>query len=117
MSRRLDALPALLDGDVPFAGFDGAAARAVMRRFEASNARFARDYGIGDGVLFDEPAPDWPAVRAAWAAFPDRHRRLVCRYVRDRTGVDLGKPATASLGAAGIAAGVEVRMRVAARWR
>ena len=115
LSHRLAALPALLDSDVPFAGFDGLAARAVMRRFEASNARFARDYRIGDGVLFDEPIPDRPAVRAAWADFSERQRRLVCRYVRVRTGVDLAAPAPAPRGAAGIATGVEVRMRLAAR--
>ena len=118
LSRRLDALPALLDGDAPFAGLGGVGARAVMRGFEEPNAQFARDYGIGDGVLFAEPVPDGPVVRAAWASFPARQRRLVRRYVRERTGVDLtaAPPSEAAVGRrVEAAAAAEVRLRMAVR--
>ena len=107
--QRLWALPAMLDGDARFAGFCASQARAVMRRFEASNARFAREYGIGDGALFQEPVADCVPARAAWADFAPRERARVCRYVRGRTGVDLAAPGDA---VGGIAQALAVKARL-----
>ena len=95
-NRRLDAasrrLPALLDGDVPFAGLSRSQVQAVTERFAETNARFAREYGIDpDGVLFREKAEDHyarPAL-AGWDDFSEAERTRVRRLVLDEVGVGL----------------------------
>ena len=85
-------LPALLDGDAPFAGLSPAQIEALTERFAASNARFAREHGIdAGGVLFREPPAEAPARprRAEWRDFGAQERRRVRRFVRAAAGVDL----------------------------
>ena len=85
-------LPALLDGDAPFAGLNPAQIEALTARFAASNARFAREHGIdAGGVLFREQPADTSARprRAEWRDFAAEERRRVRRFVRAAAGVDL----------------------------
>lgn len=109
--RRLEpvrvGVPALLDGDAPFAGLNAQQVRAVTERFAASNARFARAYGVdAAGVLFREPAPNGGAARsnvATWDDLGAAERRRVREFVREAVGVDLPPGAggrTASSGGA-----------------
>ena len=97
-ARKLLWLPALLDDDAPFAGFDGDRIEGIEGRFADANGRFARAYGIGpDGVLFRDPV-EVPGRRrnvACWEALDAAERRRVRRYVLDRIGVDVGVAADA----------------------
>ena len=91
-ARKLLWLPALIDDDAPFAGFDRDRIERIQGGFASANGRFARDYGIEpDGVLFRDAAdvPDRRRNVARWAAFDAAERRRVRRYVLDRIGVDL----------------------------
>ena len=92
-ARKLLWLPALIDDDAPFAGFDADQIDRFQSRFAGSNARFARDYGIdADGVLFRDTAaaPGRRRNVARWEEFDTLERGRVRRYLMDRTGVDLG---------------------------
>ena len=98
--RRLRWLPALLWGDMPFAGLSAAQATALMDRFGPANARVAREYGVDPGgALFrDSVAIRCGApVQARWADIPEYERRLIRRYVQDRVGADIdpGVPGSA----------------------
>ena len=100
--HRLALLPALLEGDAPYAGLTPGQIGRIDARFGPANARFARAYGIdAGGVLFRDP-PD-PAERrphsVRWRELPAGQRRLVSHYVRSRVGVDL-EPAGAPHGTA-----------------
>ncbi len=87
----LSMMSALFDDDTPFAGLGADRARAVMARYEAANARFAREYGIdADGVLFRDPVFDGcGGAMACWDDFGEGERRRVRRYVLDAAGVDI----------------------------
>ena len=78
--------------DEPFAALSAEEARAVTELFAASNARFARDYGIdADGVLFREPVPDRrrrPNL-ASWTDFSAGERRRSRLLALDALGVDI----------------------------
>ena len=81
-------VPALLDGDVPFAGLDQRQIDALTDRFAEANARLARDYAISsEGILFRDRADALirPASTELSAAELERLQRLV----RDKVGVEL----------------------------
>ena len=87
-----DGLPALLEGDAPFAGLSADQVTALNGHFAESNARFAREYGIdAGGVLFRESPAETPVrpSRAAWENFSAIERARVRRFVRDTVGVEL----------------------------
>ena len=89
----LRSIPPLLAGDMPFAGLSPAQVQEVTDRFAASNARFAREYGIDEGgVLFRDTGADAlvrPA-RATWEEdFSEEERVRVRRAVRSVVGVHL----------------------------
>ncbi len=90
-------LPALLDGDAPFAGFSQTEIQQMENRFASANAAFARESGIStDGTLFhNTPASGTRRPNVArWEDFSNEEKHRVHRYVLARTGVDLGrKPA------------------------
>ena len=85
-------VPVFLEGDARFAGLSPAQVGLVMEHFAASNARFARAYGVdAGGVLFREPAADSagrPNV-VKWADFGAAERRRVREFVRETAGVEL----------------------------
>ena len=77
-----------LGQDDPFAGFgDG----DLMRRFEAENAAFARQYGIDPaGEMFRDHVVDAlkrPNI-AQWHDLDESEQRSVREYVLQETGVD-----------------------------
>ena len=85
-------VPALLDGDAPFTGLSPGKVRAVTEHFAASNARFAREYGIdAGGVLFREPEADTGARPnlVEWRDFGAAERRRVRDFVQEAVGVEL----------------------------
>ena len=92
-------VPALLDGDVPFAALDHGQIDALGRRFAESNGKLARDVAVdAEGVLFHAPGDDLARpVRAELSAVELQRLR---RLVRDALGVDLptsrSSPSTAS---------------------
>ena len=101
-------LPALLDGDSPFAGFAPDEIDNIAARFADANARFARAYGVdAQGVLFrDDDASHGrrPSNVARWEDIGAPARRRVRRYVFDATGVDLDLAAGARAGRSVVAA-------------
>ena len=108
--ERLHRLPELLAGDPPFRGLSASRAADLMARFAASNAAFARDYGISAaGVLFADPAVDGFARAnvAQWGDLGAGEQRAVRDYVQETAGVDpaprprRGGPAMAGARAAG----------------
>ena len=100
---RLQFLPALLSPDAPFVGLSVDQIHGITRYYADSNAKFARDFGIDDnGVLFRDPLNHRPEPNCArWADTSRKERRMVCRYVRDVAGVDVGKLAEGGLARAG----------------
>ena len=104
-SRKLDSLrstvPPLLAADCPFAGLTSAQVASVGERFDASNARFAREYGIDpDGVLFRQPADGLvrPAI-ADRTNFSDVERARLCRLIDAVLGEEVAEVVAASLDA------------------
>ena len=91
LSRRIAWLPSLFVDDAPFAGFGLEEIRRIDALFGATNARFARDYGIDRaGVLFRDPVDQRRRRNVAcWQTLPREERLLARRYVLDRTGIDL----------------------------
>ncbi len=94
-------VPALLDGDVPFAGLDHGQVEALSNRFAESNAKLARDYAVdSQGVLFR--APDDGLARPVRAELSAAELMRLARFVRDKAGVELatmpafGAPSTRS---------------------
>ena len=85
----------LVAPDAPFAGFSADEANIIMTRFEAENARFARDYRIDpDGILFRDPVIDDGARQnvASWHGLDDTERAAVRACVRRIVGVDPEPP-------------------------
>lgn len=81
----------LLRSDAPFAGLAADEAQILMARFEASNAAFARDYGIdSDGILFRDTPIDQRARSnvATWQDLDSIERDAVRSYARRSLGVD-----------------------------
>ncbi len=92
LERVRQRTPALLDGDRRFAGLSLSQVRTVTEHFAASNARFAREYGIDPGgVLFREAVLDTTArpCRAEWHDFSPAERRRVREMVLEEVGMDL----------------------------
>ena len=92
-------VPALLAADLPFAGLTPAEVDAVSQHFAASNARFARDYGIDpDGVLFRHPADGLlrPAL-ADGADFSEVERARLRGLIDRALGKDIAEIVDASL--------------------
>lgn len=88
---RLNGLAERLGQDDPFAGFGEAEAGDLMRRFEAENAAFARQYGIDPaGEMFRDHVVD--ALKrlniAQWHDLDESEQRSVREYVLQETGVD-----------------------------
>ena len=87
--------------DEPFAALSAEEVGAVTELFAASNARFARDYGIdADGVLFREPGPDRHRRpnQASWTDLSAGERRNARRLVLDRFGIDIAPQEPAATG-------------------
>ena len=95
----LRRIPPLLAGDLPFAGLSPAQVREVTARFAASNARFAREYGIDEGgVLFRDAGEDalTRPTRVTWdESFSEEERGRVRRAVQSAVGVRLPAGAAA----------------------
>lgn len=86
-------VPALLDGDVPFAGLDHGQVDALSSRFAESNAKLARDYAVDSrGILF--PAPADGLARPVRAELSAAELLRLGRLVRDKVGLDLPAPCT-----------------------
>ena len=88
---RLNGLAKRLGRDNPFAGFGEAEAGDLMRRFEAQNAAFARQYGIDPtGEMFRDHVVDAlkrPNI-AQWHDLDESEQRSVREYVLQEAGVD-----------------------------
>ena len=87
--------------DEPFAALSADEVGAITELFAASNARFARDYGIdANGVLFREPGPDRHRRpnQASWTDLSAGERRNARRLVLDRFGIDIAPQEPAATG-------------------
>ena len=87
--------------DEPFAALSAEEVGAVTELFAASNARFARDYGIdADGVLFREPGPDRHRRpnQASWTDLSAGERRRARLLALDRLGIDIAPQEPAATG-------------------
>ena len=96
-----DQIAAVLESDAPFAGLTPEEVVEVTDLFEASNARFARDYGIdAGGVLFRDPIPAYPQRphQASWTDLSDRERWRARRLVLDVLGLDIAPREPAGAG-------------------
>ena len=89
------ALAGEIDDDLPFAGLSRDRVLEIERRFAASNARFARDYGIDAGGLTLRPPSEVECARSARSAragppaFTPAEKRRIARFVLAATGVAL----------------------------
>lgn len=94
-------MAAVLRRDEPFAALSAEEVGAITELFAASNARFARDYGIdADGVLFREPVPDRrrrPNL-ASWRDFSAGERRRTRLLALDALGVDIAPQERTAIG-------------------
>ena len=84
-------IPQLIRADAPFTGLSTDDAHALMARFDAGNAAFARDYGVDPaGVLFCDPIIDdrvRPSI-ASWHDLDDDEQAAVREFLRRKVGVD-----------------------------
>lgn len=88
--HRLGPLSKALCDDLPFAGLTRDQIDAIAKRFAASNARFARSYGVAGALFQDAPIDRFSRPsRAAWRDLSAAERRKVNDLARRKIGVTL----------------------------